>query len=619
VAVSVATAMLLGAAFAGDSVWTAVAVLAVAGGWGGLALAGRVPLAAGGTVLLGVLLALAAWSGLSVAWSVAPDLSWAELNRTLVFAGFLAVGLLLGATGATACRWAAAALVTALGAAVLWALAGKAIPALFPDGGRTARLRDPIGYWNALALAADILLVLALRLAADAGRSRALRAAGAALAYAAVVAVLLAASRAGVAAAVLGVALWLWLRRDRVESALLALSALVPGCLVAAWAFTRPALVEDALPRAERVADGAWFGLLLVAGGALAALAAVSLRPLGPERRALLGRVLVSLAVVGAAAAALALVFNAGRIADEFEGGEVGNDPKRFTSLSSNNRSAWWAEAWEVYRADPLQGAGANTFEVARKRYRETASAVSQPHSVPLQFLAGTGLVGLALFLGLVAASGAAAAGALRRLDGLERDAGAALAVALALWLVHALVDYDWDFVAVTGPVLFAAGVLAAAGRPARRPPGLLAAAGVSALALAAVVSVATPWLARHELQKVNAELDRGDLGAARDAVERARSLDPLSLAPVFAEARVAEMRRREVAAHQAYREATRLQPENPESWLQLGLYEFHIGDRCGAYRHLNEAYTLDPAGRQWTAGGPLDLSLAWVNAGKCG
>ena len=114
----------------------------------------------------------------------------------------------------------------------------------------------------------------------------------------------------------------------------------------------------------------------------------------------------------------------------------------------------------------------------------------------------------------------------------------------------------------------------------------------------------------------MNDALDRGDLDAADNAVERARSLDPLSLEPVFAAARVAEQRRREVAALEAYRKATRLQPKNPESWLQLGLYEFDIGDRCAAYRHLNEAYTLDPAGKQWTPGGPLVVSL---NAGNCG
>ena len=73
------------------------------------------------------------------------------------------------------------------------------------------------------------------------------------------------------------------------------------------------------------------------------------------------------------------------------------------------------------------------------------------------------------------------------------------------------------------------------------------------------------------------------------------------------------------MAALQAYREATRLQPKNPESWLQLGLYEFDIGDRCAAYRHLNEAYTLDPAGKQWTRWrSARRLARAWVNAGNC-
>ncbi|HEY8104122.1 MAG TPA: O-antigen ligase family protein [Gaiellaceae bacterium] len=618
VGVSVATALLAAALFAGDSVWTAVAALVVAGGWSALALLGRTPVSSRGHLLLGLLLATTAWSGLSIVWSIAPDRSWAELDRSLVFAAFLVVGLLLGASGPGACRRAAAALVVALGAAVVWALAGKAIPGLFPDGGRAARLRDPIGYWNALALAADMLLVLALQLAADAGKSRALRACGAVLAYAAVVAVLLAASRAGVAAAVLGVAFWLWLRRDRVESALLALVAAVPGGLVAAWAFTRPALIDDGLPRAERVSDGAWFGLLLLAGAALAAAAALWLPPLATERRALVGRLLTVLAVIGVAAATVAIGFSAGRIADEFSGPEVQNNPRRVLSLSSNNRSAWWAEAWDVFRADPVAGAGANTFEVARKRYRETASAVTQPHSVPLQFLAGTGLVGLGLFAALVAAAAAAAVGAVRRLEGPERGAASALAIVPALWLAHALVDFDWDFVAVTGPALFALGVLAAAGAPARRIRAPLAAAGVAALALVAVASVATPWLSERSLREIGSKIDRGDLDSAAAAADRARSLDPLSLEPILARAGIEERRGDERAALAAYLEATRLQPENPEAWLALGLFEFDSGYRCSAYGHLNHAYTLDPAGRQWTKDSELEQALAWVDAGNC-
>jgi O-antigen ligase/polysaccharide polymerase Wzy-like membrane protein/tetratricopeptide repeat protein len=619
VAVAVATALLLAALFAGDSVWTALAALLAAGGWSSLALAGRARQPGGGAVLLGLLLATAAWAGLSVAWSIAPDRSWAELDRTLVFAAFLVVGLLLGACGPSAGRWAAAALVTALAATVVWALAGKAIPALFPDGGRTARLRDPIGYWNALALAADMLLVLALQLAA-AGRSRAAVAVGAILAYAAGVAVLLAASRAGVAAAVLGVGLLLWCRRDRVRGALLALAAMLPAAAVAAWAFSRPALVDDGYPRADRVADGAWFGLLLIGGACVVALAALELRrrPLTAGGRRIVARALAGLAIAAVLVAAVGAVANAGRIADEFRGGEVTNRPDRFRSFSSNNRLDWWGEAWDISRADPLLGAGANTFEVARKRYRETASAVTQPHSVPLQFLAGMGVVGLALFAALAAAAAAAATTARRRLEGGERDAAAALSVALALWLVHALVDYDWDFVAVTGPASFAAGALAAVGRPARISARPLAALAAIAVAVAAAVSVVTPWLADRSVREVGHALDRGDVAAAVDSAERARSLDPLSLEPLFGRARAEEKRGKLETALSAYREAARLQPENPESWYELGLYEFQLGDRCSAYVHLNQAYTLDPAGRQWVRGGPLDEARAWVNDRNC-
>ena len=433
-----------------------------------------------------------------------------------------------------------------------------------------------------------MLLVLALRLAAAPEQSGCRAWAGAALAYAAVVAVLLAASRAGVAAAVLGVGLWLWLRRDRVEAALFASPCRPRGrrrCMGLYPAGSRRGRPAARGPRRRR-------RLVRAASSSPGRRSSRSspsssrARATRTSARRTAGRVLAGLAVAAALVGASGLVANAGRIADEFRGGEVSNDPTRFLKRELEQPARVVARG-----AAHLRGAAGHRRR-ARTRSRSRASAIartrrrcSQPHSVPLQFLAGTGLVGLALFLALVAAAGVAAIGALRRLDGIERDAAAALAVALALWLVHALVDYDWDFVAVTGTVLFAAGVLAAAGLPARRAPGLLAAAGAAALALAAIVSVATPWLAERELREVNVALDRGDLDAAVNAVERARSLDPLSLEPVFAAARVAEQRRREVAALEAYREATRLQPKNPESWLQLGLYEFDIGDRCAAYR----------------------------------
>ncbi len=401
-AVSVATVLLLAALFAGDSVWTALVALLVAGGWSALALAGRAPQPAGGVALLGVLLATAAWAGLSLTWSVAPDRSWAELDRTLVFAAFLVVGLLLGASGPRACRWAAAALVTALGAAVVWALAGKAIPALFPDGGRAARLRDPIGYWNALALAADMLLVLALQLAVrQVGRARPL-AVGTMLAYAASSRCPALASRAGVAAAAA--------RLSRSGSGSAATESR-PRCSrsppCAAGRRRGGVGVQPSGARRRRVPPRRPCRRRRLVRPAPARRRGRG-RPRvlsfddahSPWLRAgRVGRSLAGARVVAVLVGAVATRSPRGQDRDEFRGAEVTNEPGRFGSLSSNNRLDWWGEAWDIFAADPLVGAGAGTLrDRAEALPRRRASAVTQPHSVPLQFLAGTGLVGLALF-----------------------------------------------------------------------------------------------------------------------------------------------------------------------------------------------------------------------------
>src|SRR5204862_5104928 len=124
-----------------------------------------------------------------------------------------------------------------LGAVCLWALAGKVVPALFPDGARVARLRNPVGYWNALALLADMALPLFLWVAA---RRRDLAALGI---YVAVVALLLTYSRAGVGIGVVAVALWLAVeRRERVA----ALAVSLPVALgVAGIGFALPGVARD--------------------------------------------------------------------------------------------------------------------------------------------------------------------------------------------------------------------------------------------------------------------------------------------------------------------------------------------------------------------------------------
>jgi len=503
VVLAVLGALLAAAVFAGggsrDSALASVGLVAVVVAAAGLAsaLRGALPLPRLDRPASLVVLAassLVVWTGLSTAWSVAGDRSWEWFGRGLAYLAFLALGLLAGALHAGA-RRVAAVLAVVLGAALGWSLAGVAIPSLFEDGDRIARLREPVGYWNALALLADGALALALWLARDARVP--VRLLGGALGYAAVLALLLTQSRAGVVAAVVVVGLWLVLSDRRLEDGLRAALFVVPALLVGGWAFTRPALVEVEALRADRVSDGRAFAVLALLGLGLAALAGwrAPVRRLVAERGAAVRTALVAVAVVGALAGAAGVAAAVGNpvdwLASQVRGGECENDPGRLTDLCANNRLAWWDEALEIAADRPLGGSGAGTYAIARRQVRDDATPGSQPHSVPLQLLSDTGIVGLALGLLLVGGAAVAIRRGIRLAAAEERAPAVALACLVLAFGVHALVDYDLDYLAVTGPVLAALGVLLACGRPrAAVRAGIPFVVAIAAVGAAATTSV---------------------------------------------------------------------------------------------------------------------------------
>jgi hypothetical protein len=626
-------ALLLGAAFAGDAsgvggtlpiggaavVVLGAALLAVSAAW---LPAPRIGLTGG--LLVASAVALTLWIGATMGWSIVGERSWDAFNKAVAYCAFLGLGLVLAAIGRRySARLAAVTLAVVLGITLGWALLAKAVPSLDPEGDRVARLREPVGYWNALALLADVAIVLGLWLGSERGHRQLVRVAGALLVYAATLALLLTLSRAGVIVGVAVVLLWLVTDRERVTSGLLLLGSAGPAVLVGAWAFTRPALTEDVAARADREADGAVFGLLALIGAlVVVSLVAFALRrSLADGTRRRVGRALVVAVLVAAlAAGAAASVSAADAVSSGRDCAEVVNDPSRLGTLDPNLRLCWWEEALDVYAHHGVLGAGAGTFEIARKRFRPDERNVVQPHSVPLQQLADGGAVGIGLFVALVLAAAAACVAALRRLAGPERAAAAALVAAPAAYGVHALVDFNWDFLAVTAPTMVALGVLAGAGRPAtpeRRRPFL--AFSVVLVAVVALTSFSFPRLADRAERSSTRELAVGNTDEARDQALWARFFNPLSPDPLYALGRVAERQGRVLRAQGEYIRAIELQPENPETWYTHGIFQFDVRDNmCAAYRSLNNAYTLDPAGNQWVRDGPLDIARDAVDAGGC-
>ncbi len=568
---------------------------------------------------------MASWRGRAsrVWWSIAGDRSWDALAKGIVLLAVGVVGLTAGLLPGRPLRTLALLLAGLIGAVLLWALLGKVLPGLGPDdASRVARLRGSIGYWNALALVGDAALGLGLWLLV-AVRERFARPGGAILVYLAVLVILLTQSRAGLLAGIAVVAVTLWLSEGRVEAALLGLLSGGPAIVVAGWAFTRPALVDDGGAHADRVADGRLLGVMLVVGG-IAALALVALVPvdrLVSTRRRDVVRGLVGATALVLVVGVIGLVASVGNpftwAGDQLSSsGEVANGSTHLGSLETNNRTVWWGEAWRVFRAHPAGGTGANTFEIARKRVRDNAQNVTEPHSLPLQLLSDSGLPGLALAIVLVIGLGLGIRASVRRLDPGERGAAVGLLALPLAFGLHALVDFDLDFLAIVVPTALVSAALLAAGRPraVARSRGLIA-VSASLVAVAAVWVIASPALSSRVVDRAYRQCDAGDLAAAAASARRAQSLNPLSPEPLYARATIASRRatiglpRRSTSRRRGY------SPRTPRPGTQLGVFrQIALRNECSAYFAFNAAFTLDPKSSLFFAGGPLDQARNAVN-----
>jgi hypothetical protein len=544
------------------------------------------------------LAALVVWQGASIVWSVLPDRSWNYLNRGVVYLAFLVLGLFVAALVPRAARATAGGLALLLGLVIAYALLAKGIPSLYPDYGRLARLRSPVGFWNALALLGDFALVLGLWRAAER------RLDGALLVFGGALTVLLAYSRGGIVIAVVVAGLWLWLESRRLE----ALAALVLGGGAAVAVFgvslALNGISHDGEPRSVRAHDGRLFLLLVLVVAVLVAVVARRLARIesAPETRRRSTRALLAVVVVGCAAGVVvAALQSSGATSASAAGSHCSQGASRFGCGSSDERLDWWGQAVAMFERRPIGGTGAGSFELAhRLRRAEFVRPTTEPHDFALQTLGETGIVGFLLFAGAVVS----AALAVRRRVG---DAAAlALALCLFAFLANSLIDIGWDYVAVAAPAFLSLGVLLAEpGAPAARREPFLA---VGALVLGATVvfSLAAPYVSQR---KVDEAVVSGD----PELAARAHSWNPLSLDPLLTQAALEQSLGRRLAALRLYRQATTTQPENPEGWAQLGLFELGDGrNPCAAYRALSRAYELDrydPAVA--LDGGPLDQARA--------
>jgi O-Antigen ligase len=567
--------------------------------------AGRTALAWTGVCLL---VGFALWSMLTSLWSVAPDESWIAANRAIAYAVIAAVALVAASNTGHAARGVAIGIGAASLLVALYALGGKVIPGLhfasfdLNPGAEFSRVREPIGYWNGVGILCVMASSICIWLATEPEFGQRLRV-GAFLAL--VVFVLTTAttySRGAVLAYVAVMAVMVGAGPRRLRRLAVGVGAILAAGPSIAVAFGLHDLTGTGLSLSDRSSAGAILGLVLLLSLGSAGIAARELMrreqtmrwtPRQSRRvwRGIATAVLVAL-ILGCAALAVSGRGIGGEIShqvNEFKQPKAGpgNDPSRLISSNGSNRWIWWEEALGAFSDKPLGGWGAGSFPVVRYLYRRYDAPVRSTHSVPLQFLSETGLVGAALGLGGLGLLGAAAVRRVRGSSGVERSARLALLAAATGWAVHSLVDWDWEIPAVTIPALVAVAVAAAPlpenGRPRRLPGTALLAVASALAAVLFVASAALPSLA--ETKRVDA-LRAAGAGRLHDAfadASLAHKLNPLSVEPLFTEAGIAHARGQDRRAASLLAQATYLQPDNFETWLRLGQLEIALGDNPAA------------------------------------
>ena len=188
---------------------------------------------------------------------------------------------------------------------------------------------------------------------------------------------------------------------------------------------------------------------MLLALAVLAAAAALltlrASRSEEPNVRLPLARRTAVLALVGALLLGGALAAAALEAQPESRSPAFGASASRLGSVDSN-RYAYWRVALGTFADHPLQGIGSGAFVVDWLQERDVLDPTREPHSLYLGTLAELGLVGLAALLAFLGGVAVAA----RRLWRADPGLAAGPIAGLAVWAVHAGLDWDWEMPAVT-------------------------------------------------------------------------------------------------------------------------------------------------------------------------
>ena len=607
----------------------------------------------GSLILFGVLATLTA---VSIFWSITPDVTWIEANRTFAYFAVFATGV---AAGRLAPRSYPVFLRGALGAIAIltaYALASRVWPESLSGATEIyARIGQPFNYWNAVGTTAAIGVVPALWLGARRSGHQPANALAYPLMALLYIAIFLSYSRGSLVCAALGALAWFVFVPLRLRSLPVLVIPAVASAPLLVWALGKPQFTQDGLSASARATVGPEFGLMLVAlcivllvvGLAIGFGSRDWIPSFGTRRRAGLAAVAVAVCIPFVGLTGVAFSSGLDTFNDRFseltsESAKTPGGPQRLIRASST-RSRYWRQAGNIFETLPVTGTGAGTFGTARLPFRKDQLVAQHAHGFLPQTVADLGTLGLLVILAFAGAWFVSVA----RTTGLERHVGrrqgagrhwdadrvgtTAIALAALVFGLQSVIDWTWF---VPGPAVLAialAGYVAGRG-PAPEPAGtpspvvvggppleptialpklprfslklpprprydrLVPSVLVLLVALVAAWAVYQPYRAERTNNQALDLLGERKLAEAEREAKRAHSINPASVRPLWAQAAVAVAAGNLDKAQTLYQSAVFDRPSDPEAWVRLAEFQLYRRNQPEAALSIVEgALYLDP------------------------
>ncbi len=545
----------------------------------------------------------AVWTLISMAWAPDGERAFAQFDEVSLYAAALVLAIVVARF--VPASFLAGGIALALGAIATVALVSRLFPSAFgaaPGTGTLSafavRLSFPVGYWNGLGI--EVALAVPLLLAAmTSGSSRLVRALAVAPFPILAADMYLASSRGAFAAAGIGAVVFLLLAPNRWPALVATAFAGLVGAAGVAELVHKHDLVSGGVARVA-VQQGHRAALLIaltcvVAAAAWLAIDEVGrrLKPPPPVAGWVTAGVLVVLAI-----AAIALSHPI-RHFDDFRSVSTATGPGFTTDhlLSSSGSGRWqfWGAAVGQFRAHPVGGGGAGSFEYWWNEHGSLPVFTEFAHSLYLETMGELGIIGLLLLLGWLLLGIAGAIRAARALSSTHIAAAAATAIA---FFVAAAYDWVWPLAGIAlvgvGCLGIALGALPTGQASASRSFGFVRPL-LALLAVAAIIPQVVVLSAGIHLRDSQAAAAANDTARARSEALAAKAVEPWAESPYVQLGRLAQGEGRYAEARHWLALAIDRSPQDWAAWLIASQIDTQRGEIRAARSELAKARALNP------------------------